>query len=50
MADNLESEQKDILNRVHSNQEKMHKWAHHAPMNHLHKFYLVEAERHRSFR
>jgi hypothetical protein len=25
----------------------MKKWAHHAPMNHLHKFYLVEAERHR---
>ncbi|HEY9707164.1 MAG TPA: ATP-binding protein, partial [Oculatellaceae cyanobacterium] len=25
----------------------MQKWAHHAPMNHLHKFYLVEAERYR---
>ncbi|HEY9707351.1 MAG TPA: PAS domain S-box protein, partial [Oculatellaceae cyanobacterium] len=25
----------------------MKKWAHHAPMNHLHKFYLVEAERYR---
>ncbi len=25
----------------------MKKWAHHAPMNHLHKFYLVEAERFR---
>src|SRR4028118_968135 len=25
----------------------MQKWAHHAPMNFLHKFYLVEAERHR---
>jgi PAS domain S-box-containing protein len=25
----------------------MQKWAHHAPMNYLHKFNLVEAERHR---
>jgi GAF domain-containing protein len=25
----------------------MQKWAHHGPMNYLHKFYLVEAERHR---
>jgi predicted ATPase/signal transduction histidine kinase/DNA-binding NarL/FixJ family response regulator/tRNA A-37 threonylcarbamoyl transferase component Bud32 len=42
-----QSEQQDILNRVQTNQEKMQQWAHHAPMNHLHKFYLVEAERHR---
>ena len=42
-----ESEQNTILERVRNNQEKMQKWAHHAPMNHLHKFYLVEAERHR---
>ena len=40
-------EQQGILNRVRANQEKMQKWAHHAPINHLHKFYLVEAERHR---
>ncbi|EGK84130.1 GAF sensor signal transduction histidine kinase, partial [Microcoleus vaginatus FGP-2] len=40
-------EQQDILDRVRDNQEKMQKWAHHAPMNFLHKFYLVEAERHR---
>jgi predicted ATPase/signal transduction histidine kinase/tRNA A-37 threonylcarbamoyl transferase component Bud32 len=46
-GDNLESEQQSILERVQANQEKMQKWAHHAPMNHLHKFYLVEAERHR---
>ncbi|MDZ8050786.1 MAG: AAA family ATPase [Aulosira sp. ZfuVER01] len=46
-GDNLESEQQGILERVQANQEKMQKWAHHAPMNHLHKFYLVEAERHR---
>ncbi|MEG5062674.1 ATP-binding sensor histidine kinase [Microcoleus sp. B3-A4] len=42
-----ESEQNTILERVSANQEKMQKWAHHAPMNFLHKFYLVEAERHR---
>ncbi|OKH37413.1 serine/threonine-protein kinase PknK [[Phormidium ambiguum] IAM M-71] len=41
------SDQQGILERVQSNQEKMQKWAHHAQMNHLHKFYLVEAERHR---
>src|SRR4028119_2430525 len=42
-----ESKQNTILERVRNNQQKMQKWAHHAPMNHLHKFYLVEAERHR---
>jgi PAS domain S-box-containing protein len=41
------SEQVDILDKVTANQEKMKLWAHHAPMNYLHKFYLVEAERHR---
>ena len=40
-------EQKEILEKISTNQEKMQKWAHHAPMNYLHKFYLVEAERHR---
>lgn len=39
------SERNAILNRVNSSQEKMRTWAHHAPMNHLHKFYLVEALR-----
>ncbi|MEH2034715.1 MAG: AAA family ATPase [Nostoc sp.] len=42
-----ESEQKCILDRVQANQEKMEHWAHHAPMNYLHKYYLVEAERYR---
>ncbi|MEG4848857.1 AAA family ATPase, partial [Microcoleus sp. F10-C6] len=46
-SDTPESEQQEILVRVQANQEKMQNWAHHAPMNHLHKFYLVEAERHR---
>lgn len=40
-------EQKNIFDRVKTNQEKMQKWAHHAPANYLHKFYLVEAEKHR---
>jgi signal transduction histidine kinase len=41
------SEQKYILDKVQANQEKMQHWAHHAPMNYLHKYYLVEAERYR---
>jgi signal transduction histidine kinase/GAF domain-containing protein len=41
------TEQHDLLEKVTANQEKMKKWADHAPMNYLHKFYLVEAERHR---
>src|SRR5262249_27364620 len=39
-----ESEQKDTLEKVTANQEKMKLWAQHAPTNFLHKFYLVEAE------
>ncbi|MBE8986195.1 ATP-binding sensor histidine kinase [Nostoc sp. LEGE 12450] len=41
------SEQKCILNKVQANQQKMERWAHHAPMNYLHKYYLVEAEQYR---
>ncbi|MBW4625337.1 MAG: AAA family ATPase [Brasilonema octagenarum HA4186-MV1] len=41
------SEQKLVLHKVRSNQKKLKKWAYFAPMTHLHKFYLVEAERHR---
>ncbi|MBD1922696.1 AAA family ATPase [Microcoleus sp. FACHB-831] len=44
-AEASNSEKEDWLNRVNTNQQKMQKWAHHAPMNHLHKFYLVEAEK-----
>ncbi|MCC5653487.1 PAS domain S-box protein [Nostoc sp. XA013] len=33
------------LNCVNTNQEKMQKWAEYAPMNYLHKFHLVEAEK-----
>ncbi|ARV60451.1 serine/threonine protein kinase [Nostocales cyanobacterium HT-58-2] len=44
-SETVEDEQKFILDKVQANQEKMHKWAHHASMNFLHKYYLVEAER-----
>lgn len=33
------------LAKVDANQNKMVHWASHAPMNHLHKFHLVEAEK-----
>ena len=39
------SKQEQILKKVAVNQEKMHIWAQHAPMNFQHKWYLVEAER-----
>ncbi|WP_448266185.1 ATP-binding sensor histidine kinase [Nostoc sp. DSM 114159] len=42
-----EAQQQNILQRVAKNQEKMKKWADHAPENYLHKFYLVEADRYR---
>ncbi|NEO39725.1 MAG: AAA family ATPase [Moorea sp. SIOASIH] len=40
-------EKEECLARVATNQEKMKNWADYAPMNYLHKFHLVEAERHR---
>ena len=40
-------QQQTYLDKVQANQEKMQEWAKHAPMNHQHKFDLVEAERHR---
>lgn len=43
--DTQESERERLLEKVAANQKKMELWAHHAPMNCLHKFYLVEAER-----
>ncbi|HBY76692.1 MAG TPA: hypothetical protein DEG47_06745, partial [Cyanobacteria bacterium UBA11148] len=41
------SQQRSLYRKIQSNQKKMKKWAHYAPMNYLHKFYLVEAERYR---
>lgn len=44
------AEQKRILQQVNANQRQLKLWAHHAPMNHRHKFYLVEAERYRALK
>ncbi|MEH2288216.1 ATP-binding sensor histidine kinase [Nostoc sp.] len=41
------TEQLHILERVSKNQQKLKTWASYIPANHLHKFYLVEAERYR---
>ncbi|MBD2616189.1 AAA family ATPase [Nostoc punctiforme FACHB-252] len=41
------SAQIKLLEKVTANQAQMHKWAQQVPINYLHKFYLVEAERHR---
>ncbi|MEM7650121.1 MAG: GAF domain-containing protein, partial [Cyanobacteria bacterium P01_A01_bin.70] len=41
------AEQQRIWRQVKQNQRQMQKWAAAAPMNHQHKFYLVEAECHR---
>ncbi|MEZ2240866.1 AAA family ATPase [Microcoleus sp.] len=42
-----ETEQAEILALVETHQTILHQWAQNAPMNHLHKWYLVEAERQR---
>ncbi|NJM69193.1 MAG: AAA family ATPase [Scytonema sp. RU_4_4] len=39
------SQQEHLLSKVTKNQEKMRKWADHAPMNFQHKYDLVEAEK-----
>ncbi|MBD2343232.1 trifunctional serine/threonine-protein kinase/ATP-binding protein/sensor histidine kinase [Anabaena subtropica] len=41
------NQQSTYLEKITANQQKMRKWADHAPLNYQHKFYLVEAERHR---
>ncbi|MEG4944175.1 AAA family ATPase [Microcoleus sp. F4-D5] len=41
------SEQQQYLQQIQVNQEKMKDWSHHAPMNYLHKFELVQAELYR---
>ncbi|HAX77269.1 MAG TPA: serine/threonine protein kinase [Cyanobacteria bacterium UBA11372] len=45
--DTSKPQQKQLLAKVQANQKKMQKWAKFAPMNYLHKFDLVEADRHR---
>jgi GAF domain-containing protein len=47
LTDSSTSDRELILEKVAHNQQKLKTWAEHAPMNHLHKSYLVEAERHR---
>ncbi|MEG4294604.1 AAA family ATPase, partial [Microcoleus sp. C2C3] len=42
-------EQTEILGLVETHQTTLHQWAQNAPMNYLHKWYLVEAEKHRVF-
>ncbi|MEG4813720.1 AAA family ATPase [Microcoleus sp. K5-D4] len=42
-----EIEQPEILASVETHQTTLQQWAQNAPMNHLHKWYLVEAERKR---
>jgi GAF domain-containing protein len=42
-----EHKQAEILAVAQTHQTTLHQWAQNAPMNHLHKWYLVEAERHR---
>ncbi|MEG4076060.1 AAA family ATPase [Microcoleus sp. Pol14C2] len=41
------AQSEDRLHQVQENQGKLQQWASHAPMNHLHKWQLVEAERYR---
>jgi len=40
-------EQKFLMRKVKANQKKIKTWAKSAPMNYLHKYYLVEAEKQR---
>jgi PAS domain S-box-containing protein len=42
-----EIEQAQILAEAETHQTSLHQWAQNAPMNYLHKWYLVEAEKHR---
>lgn len=41
--------QKKYLAQIKANQKKMQMWAKHSPINYLHKFYLIEAEKYRIF-
>ncbi|MEH1938859.1 MAG: AAA family ATPase [Nostoc sp.] len=40
-------EQAEILAEVETHQTVLHQWAENAPMNHLHKWHLIEAEKYR---
>ncbi|MEG4329015.1 AAA family ATPase, partial [Microcoleus sp. herbarium5] len=41
------TEQAEIITQAQAHQTTLQQWAQNAPMNHLHKWYLVEAEKHR---
>ena len=41
------SEKKSLIRKVKANQKKLKSWAKSAPMNYLHKYYLVAAEKQR---
>jgi len=47
LRESPKAEQRRFLRIITGNQKKMRTWARHAPMNYLHRFSLVEAERHR---
>ena len=38
-------DQKEYMKQIKSNQKKMKRWSNHAPMNFMHKYLLIEAER-----
>ncbi|MEG4043867.1 AAA family ATPase [Microcoleus sp. Pol17_C1] len=42
-----ETEQAEIITQAEAHQTTLQQWAQNAPMNHLHKWYLVEAEKNR---
>jgi PAS domain S-box-containing protein len=42
-----ETEQAEIITQAEAHQTTLQQWGQNAPMNHLHKWYLVEAEKHR---
>ncbi len=44
ICDRNQPQKTKLLKQVKANQKKMKKWAKYAPMNYLHKFYLVAAE------
>ncbi len=44
-AEHPNSDKTALMNRVNTNQQKMHHWAIHAPMNFQHKYDLIEAEK-----
>jgi PAS domain S-box-containing protein len=46
--ENPQSSSRDLMILIETNQAKMKIWAQHAPMNCLHKYHLIEAERYRA--